>query len=106
MNVFDILVHNTDRTQENALFTRDWMLVLIDHSRAFSTARGDPRLLYLEKARVPPSLAKKLAGLTREGLKSALGDWLHDRQIAALLARRDRLLREHGPGAGDALERP
>jgi len=95
MNVFDILIHNTDRTQENALLTREWMLVLIDHSRAFPTYLKRPRLLYLGEMQVPPALAERLMTLNREMLQQALGAWLHRRQIDALLKRRDELLGEY-----------
>ena len=95
MNVFDVLVHNTDRTQENALFTRDWMLVLIDHSLAFRTNLKQPRLLYLGELRLSPELAGRLAALDAAQLQQALGPWLQRRQIEALLKRRDQLLREH-----------
>jgi hypothetical protein len=94
MNVFDVLIHNTDRTQENALFTRDWTLVLIDHSRAFATYTKNPRLLYLEEPRLTPALAARLQALDRAALEQALGPWLHRRQIDAILKRRDRLLDE------------
>ncbi|HEU0224031.1 MAG TPA: metallophosphoesterase [Steroidobacteraceae bacterium] len=95
MNVFDVLIHNTDRTQENALFTRDWTLVLIDHSRAFATYTKNPRLLYLEEPRLTPALAARLQALDRPALQEALGPWLHRRQIDAILKRRDRLLDQH-----------
>jgi hypothetical protein len=100
MNVFDVLIHNTDRTQENALFTRDWALVLIDHSRAFPTYQKRPRLLYQGEFTLPSALAERLATLDREMLQQALGPWLHRRQIDALLKRRDQLLREHRSRAG------
>jgi hypothetical protein len=95
MNVFDVLVHNTDRTQENALFTRDWMLVLIDHSLAFRTHQKRPRLLYLGELQLSAALAARLAALDVAQLQQALGPWLQRRQIEALLKRRDQLLREH-----------
>jgi len=95
MNVFDVLIHNTDRTQENALFTQDWTLVLIDHSRAFATHLKHPRLLYRGEVQVPPALAARLEALDRETLQGALGPFLHRRQIDALLKRRDRLLSEY-----------
>jgi hypothetical protein len=101
MNVFDILIHNTDRTQENALFTRDWMLVLIDHSRAFPTLLKDPVLLYRGEVQVPPALAERLMALDREMLQGALGPYLHRRQIDALLKRRDQLLGEYRARSGD-----
>lgn len=100
MNVFDVLIHNTDRTQENALFTRDWMLVLIDHSLAFRTYQKRPRLLYMGELQLPPALAERLAALDAGQLQQALGPWLHRRQIEALLKRRDQLLREYRARAG------
>jgi hypothetical protein len=95
MNVFDILVHNTDRTQENALFTQDWMLVLIDHTRAFPTFLKNPTLLYRGETRVPPALAARLATLDQKTLKQSLGPYLQSRQIDALLKRRDLLLKNY-----------
>ena len=105
MNVFDFLIHNTDRTQENALFTRDWMLVLIDHSRAFATPTKAPRLLYQNGVYVPPALAARLAALDRPSLDAALAPYLRRQQIDALLKRRDRLLREYrvAPASGRAV---
>ena len=105
MNVFDVLIHNSDRTQENALFTEDWMLVLIDHSRAFRTLRTNPTLLYKGGVQVPPALAERLKGLDRETLKARLGPYLQTRQIDALLKRRDRLLKEYAAPAAAAPER-
>jgi hypothetical protein len=102
MNVFDVLVHNTDRTQENLLLTRDWNVVLIDHSRAFTLRQQAPTLLYQKPVTLPPALAARLAALDRAALERELGPWLHRRQIDALLKRRDRLLREHGAGEAAA----
>jgi hypothetical protein len=96
MNVFDILIHNTDRTQENALFTQEWMLVLIDHTRAFPTSLKNPTLLYRGEVRVPQALAARLAALDEKMLQEALGSYLHRRQIRALLKRRDSLLQDYG----------
>ncbi len=95
MSVFDVLIHNSDRTQENALFTQDWMLVLIDHSLAFRTYPKSPRLLYLGEVRVPPVFAERLRTLNREVLQEALGPYLHARQIDAILKRRDLLLKDY-----------
>lgn len=100
MSVFDVLIHNTDRTQENALFTQDWMLVLIDHTRAFPTYLKNPVLLYRGEVQVPPALAERLMTLNREMLQEALGPYLHRRQIDALLKRRDQLLDKYRARAG------
>jgi hypothetical protein len=100
MNVFDVLTHNSDRTQENALFTQDWMLVLIDHTRAFRTLRTNPTLLYKGGVQVPPALAERLKRLDRDTLQARLGPYLQGAQIDALLKRRDRLLKEYTAPAG------
>lgn len=105
MNAFDVLIHNSDRTQENALFTQDWMLVLIDHSRAFRTLKTNPTLLYKGGVQVPATLAERLESLDRETLKARLGSYLQARQIDALLKRRDRLLKEYTAPAAAAPER-
>ena len=99
MNVFDLLVHNTDRTQENLLLTSDWDVVLIDHSRAFTLRQQPPRLLYQRPVTLPAALAARLAALDRASLERELGPWLQRRQIDAILKRRDLLLREHGADA-------
>jgi hypothetical protein len=95
MNVFDILIHNSDRTQENALFTKDWTLVLIDHTRAFAVDLRDPVKLYRGETTVPPALAARLATLNEGMLTTALSPYLQRRQIAALLKRRDVLLEKY-----------
>jgi hypothetical protein len=95
MNVFDILIHNTDRTQENALFTKDWTLVLIDHTRAFPALVKNPTLLYKGEPVVPPALAARLAALNEEVLTKALTPYLQKRQITSLLKRRDLLLKDY-----------
>jgi hypothetical protein len=105
MNVFDVLTYNSDRTQENALWTQDWMLVLIDHTRAFRTLRTNPTLLYKGPVQVPAALAERLEQLDRETLKTRLGPYLQLRQIDALLKRRDRLLKEYAVPATGAAER-
>ncbi len=99
MNVFDVLIHNSDRTQENALFTSDWMLVLIDHTRAFRLGLKQPTLLYRGGIQMPPALAARLSTLTRERLLEGLGPYLRPRQIDALLKRRDQLLKDYNTPA-------
>jgi len=101
MNVFDILIHNTDRTQENALFTKDWTLVLIDHTRAFPALVSSPKLLYRGDVRVPPALATRLATLNEQMLTQALSPYLERRQITAILKRRDLLLKDYTRSAAD-----
>lgn len=101
MSVFDVLIHNTGRTQESALFTTEWMLVLIGHSRAFPTHGKAPVLLSKGGVQVPPSLAKRLAALDRGALQAQLGPYLNRKQIDGLLKRRDQLLSQGSVPAAD-----
>jgi len=99
---FDNLIYNVDRHQRNYLITEDWRMVLIDHSRTFGTdkkARTD--LIYDEKFKegpqfvmVPLSRAffEALKGLTAESIRTAVGDYLDDDEIAATLSRRDLMV--------------
>lgn len=94
MELFDRLIYNTDRTQENILYTQDWRVALIDHSRSFRTTLGIPATVREVSLAAAPGFARHLAELDREKLEQALGELLDDRQIWALLARRDQMLKE------------
>ncbi len=91
MRVFDALIQNTDRNQGNMLWTADWKLWLIDHTRAFrldtSLARPDNLI------RCDRPLLERLRGLTKATLSAALGRAITDGEIAALLARRDAIVK-------------
>jgi hypothetical protein len=99
MRVFDELISNTDRNAGNMLLDRRWKLWLIDHSRAFrinETLRVPSKLLHCER-----TMLAKMKQLTRESLKSELGDYLTGLEMKALLERRDRIVeRIEALGAG------
>ncbi len=90
--VFDALIGNPARKPADilGLVNRDQIL-LIDHSRAFSTSPDLPPQLDRAIA-IPAPLAAALAGLDRAGLAARLAGLVDDEQIEALLARRDKLL--------------
>ncbi|MFN2301449.1 MAG: metallophosphoesterase [Gammaproteobacteria bacterium] len=92
MNVFDILVHNVDRNLGNIMYDADWQVWLIDHSRAFKTARGVPAALARDSIVVTPEMADALALVTPASLQE-LDPYLHPRQIQALLSRARELRR-------------
>jgi hypothetical protein len=89
MRLFDQLIANIDRNAGNLLYDDDWHLFLIDHSRAF-TDRKDLRGTAAPN-RVERAYWKKLEALDGPTLQKALGEWLSEREIEALLARRDRM---------------
>ena len=91
VRVFDQLICNTDRNQGNLLITPEWKLWIIDHSRAFRTRETLPNPETLR--RIDKPLLEALRGLTLEGLTRELGGWLRAEEVAAVLKRRDAIVR-------------
>ncbi len=93
MYAFDELIQNRDRNPGNSLWTTDWKLWLIDHTRAF---RPDVEISKPERlTRIGRSLLEGMRALTPEALAAAMdGDVLTRQERERVLARRD-LLVEH-----------
>jgi len=100
---FDNLIANEDRHANNILVTDDWRLILIDHSRSFRTSpKFTESLLYNEKSKthpgtmsgLPAAFIEKLKSLTPEVIKGIVGEYLDDKEIAAMIVRRDLILKE------------
>jgi hypothetical protein len=99
---FDNLIYNIDRHQRNYLITEDWRMILIDHSRTFAyDKRARTDLIYDEKykegpqfimATMPRALYDALKGLTADSVRTAVGTYLTDDEIAATLDRRDLVI--------------
>ena len=90
MRVFDELIWNWDRNTGNMLWTSDWTLWMIDHTRAFR--RGHELRVPSELLRIERSLLDALRTLTIEGVREAMDGVLRVSEIEALMARRDLLL--------------
>jgi len=100
----DNLIGNEDRHQDNYLIgTKDWRMFLIDHSRSFRTAgKFVKELTYTEKHKegpmimkeLPKAMVEKLKGLTFEQIKGAVGEYLSDDEIKAVLIRKDLIIKE------------
>lgn len=88
--LFDNMVYNTDRNLQNLLITKDWELVLIDHSRAFrpQTMLKSPK--DLEK--FSRTLLEGIGKLTEQNLTEKTGKYLPKPQIQGILKRRDQIL--------------
>jgi hypothetical protein len=87
MNMFDNLIGNRDRNLRNMLRDGAWNLILIDQTRAF----GEGTELYGKLDRIDETLWAKIDGLTRKQLDAALGAWLTETEIKAILDRRDAM---------------
>lgn len=93
MRVFDNLVNNTDRNQENIFWTPDdWNVWLIDHTRTFAqdTKLFAPDLI----KRCSRQLFQSIKTLDEKDVKSRLRDYLTIHEIKALFKRRDLLVKE------------
>ncbi len=100
---FDNLIANEDRHQNQILITKDWRMILIDHSRTFRTSKKfTDRLIYTEKhpegpklmSELPRAIVEKVKALTFEGIRSVVGTYLTDEEIRDVLVRRDLILKE------------
>ena len=90
LRVFDELIQNRDRNPGNLLWTADWKMWMIDHTRAFrlqSTLLNPQALQRCER-----TLLDRMRGLTAAAVTEAMGDTLLQVEIDALMARRDALV--------------
>ena len=103
LRAFDSLIANEDRTQQNIRYTKDWRMILIDHSRSFRSSRKFTRnLVYGKKGikerklfrMLPRSFVEKTKALDFDNIKEAVGSYLEDEEINAVLARKELLLKE------------
>jgi hypothetical protein len=93
MHAFDILIFNVDRNAGNILYTEDWQLRPIDHTRAFRLHGGRPENLRKVDLMVPPELVTQLESLDDKALKESMKGLLHAMQVKAVLKRRDQLIK-------------
>jgi len=100
---FDSLIGNIDRTQQNIRWTKDWRLILIDHSRAFRTKRiYTDQLIYgqngLRKTmgfdRLPRDFVQKVKDLTKDKIRSIVGEYLSYYEIEAMMMRKKLLIKD------------
>jgi hypothetical protein len=105
---FDCLIANEDRTQQNILYTKDWRTIIFDHSRSFRSSKVfTERLMFgkngLKKhdngtpilfRRLPRSFVEKVKALDFQSIKEAVGPYLTDEEIHAILKRKVLLLAE------------
>lgn len=103
LRAFDSLIANEDRTQENIRYTRDWRMILIDHSRSFrSSGKFTKNLVYGKRGIkerkffriLPRAFVEKIGDLNFDNIKEAVGLYLKDEEINAILARKELLLKE------------
>jgi hypothetical protein len=85
--MFDNLIANTDPNLGNWLVDPSWNIILIDHSRCFTTTKT----MQHEMTRVEPVLWDKIQTLTEASLKPIIGQWMDAGQLRAVIQRRDKM---------------
>lgn len=87
--MFDLLIGNADRNQGNLLYDAEFHMVLIDHSRAFTTNTDISRMP--KPSRFVRALWDRMAALTEADLQPAIGKWVSAKELKAVLQRRDKM---------------
>lgn len=90
IRVFDQLIYNMDRSQENLLIGKDWKAYMIDHTRAFRKwpQLRDPKAI----THCEPELLRSLKALTRDDVAHQLMPYISDEEVDGLMARRDLIV--------------
>jgi hypothetical protein len=104
---FDVLIGNQGRTFDRYLYgldpelmDRGYQLFLAGHGAAFGTGTGIPKPLEASLAKTGPEMQDRLRRLDAASVRTAIGEFVGDREIKALLQRRDRILELAGGAAG------
>lgn len=100
VRLFDQLIYNVDRNMGNILYTTDWRVWAIDHTRAFRLHRDLRTPAHI--TRCDRAVFEALKRLDTETLERELGRWLTGWERDAILDRRDaivKLLEARGPAA-------
>ena len=85
--MFDNLIGNTDPNLGNWLVDPSWNLILIDHTRAFTSTKN----LYHQLTAVDAELWEKMTALDEASLTTVVGAWLDKDAIKAILERRNKM---------------
>lgn len=92
VRVFDQLIYNMDRSQENLLIDNHWGVWMIDHSRSFRKWKSlrNPAAI----THCAPQLVDALERLRHEDVARELGPFLTEEEIDGLMARRDLIVQK------------
>ncbi len=88
--MFDNLIANKDPNLGNWLVDGDWHLLLIDHSRSFTTMKT----LVHKMDNIDRQLWDKFLALDESTLQTTVGTWMGKSELRAVLDRRDRMKQE------------
>lgn len=90
--MFDNLIGNMDPNLGNWLVDPAWNLILIDHTRAFTS---DKMIVHKKTDRIDGPLWDKMKALTVENLTPVLSPWMGKGEIKAVIQRRDAMAADY-----------
>jgi hypothetical protein len=91
MRVFDELISNRDRNMGNLVWTTDWKMWMIDHTRAFRL--GDELQRPAALLRVERSLLENMRRLTAAEVAKVVESHLTRAEVGAVIERRDVIVK-------------
>jgi hypothetical protein len=91
LRVFDELIQNRDRNLGNIIWTKDWTLWMIDHTRAFRL--GKELMKPDQLTRCDRSLLDAMRKLTLDAMTTAMGDIMFKDELVAVIERRDKIVK-------------
>ena len=93
MYLFDVLIYNEGRNSQRMIYEPGrWRLILIEHERAFKSAKGRPPHLVSAPINVSEGWRDALTQLDDAVLTEHFADVLDKRRLKSLGTRRDQLL--------------
>jgi hypothetical protein len=105
LRMFDRLIENTDRNVGNTLYSKNWRMWAIDHTRAFR--RSPQPEMVADLTLIDRRVLDRLAALEFRSLKAAVGKYVDGAELRKLLSRRDGLLAHYAALPSHALvDRP
>lgn len=88
--MFDNLIANKDPNLGNWLVDGDWHLILIDHSRSFTSMKA----LVHKMDNIDRALWEKFRALDEATLQAVVGPWMGRGEVRAVVSRRDEMQKE------------
>ena len=90
IRVFDQLIYNMDRSQENLVITKDWQVWMIDHTRTFRkwTSLRNPAAI----TQCSPELLAALKRLRKDEVTRQIGEFVPPEVIDGMMVRRDLIV--------------
>lgn len=86
--MFDNLIYNKDPNLGNWLVDPGWNLILIDHTRSFTSGKD---MAHKDMLRVDAELWDRMKALTLDSLTGVLKPWVNKGEIKSILERRDKM---------------